>query len=247
MGVLDGKTALITGGSRGIGAAIVKRFADEGAQVAFTYRSSSGPAELLVASIEQLGGKAKAYQSDASSYQQAEDLIKTVLSDFDRIDVLINNAGITRDTLLLRMTEDMWDQVLETNLKSVFNLTKHIARPMMKQRQGSIINISSIVGITGNPGQVNYAASKSGIFGLSKSVAKELGSRGIRCNAIAPGFIETDMTDELDEKVKEAYLQNIPLRRLGHPEEVADLCVFLGSDRSTYITGQVISVCGGLS
>ncbi len=247
MGLLDGKIALVTGGSRGIGAAIVKRFAAEGAQVAFTYRSSAGPAQEMAAEIESSGGKAKAYQWDAANYAQAEDLIKAVLEDFDRIDVLVNNAGITQDTLLLRMSEEMWDQVLETNLKSVFNLTKHIARPMMKQRSGSIINVSSIVGITGNPGQVNYAASKAGIFGLTKSVAKELGSRGIRCNAIAPGFIETDMTDELDEKVREAYLQNIPLKRLGRTEEVADLCVFLGSDRSTYITGQVIPVCGGLS
>jgi 3-oxoacyl-[acyl-carrier protein] reductase len=247
MGLLDGKIALVTGGSRGIGAALVKRFAAEGAQVAFTYRSSSGPAQEMVSEIESSGGKAKAYQSDAASYAQAESLIKAVLEDFERVDVLVNNAGITRDTLLLRMSEEMWDQVLETNLKSVFNLTKHIARPMMKQRSGSIINVSSIVGLTGNPGQVNYAASKAGIFGVTKSVAKELGSRGIRCNAIAPGFIETDMTDELDEKVREAYLQNIPLKRLGRTEEVADLCVFLGSDRSTYITGQVISVCGGLS
>lgn len=247
MGLLDGKVALITGGSRGIGAAIVQRFADEGAQVAFTYRSSAGPAERLAEKIEEEGGKAKAYQSDASSYEQAEALIKKVIEDFERIDILVNNAGITKDTLLLRMSEEMWDQVLETNLKSIFNLSKHIARPMMKQRAGSIINVSSIVGITGNPGQVNYAASKAGIFGLTKSVAKELGSRGIRCNAIAPGFIETDMTDELDEKVREAYLNSIPLKRLGRPEEVADLCVFLGSDRSTYITGQVLAVCGGLS
>jgi len=247
MGLLDGKTALITGGSRGIGAAIVKRFAEEGAHVAFTYRSSSAAAHEKVSAIESAGGKAKAYSSDAASYDQAETLIKAVLEDFERIDILVNNAGITRDTLLLRMSEEMWDQVLETNLKSVFNLTKHIARPMMKQRAGSIINVSSIVGLTGNPGQVNYAASKAGIFGVTRSVAKELGSRNIRCNAIAPGFIETDMTDELDEKVREAYLQNIPLKRLGRADEVADLCVFLGSDRSTYITGQVISVCGGLS
>lgn len=247
MGLLDGKSALITGGSRGIGAALVRRFAQEGAAVAFTYRSSSSAADALVAELDSKGQKAKAYQSDAASYEAAEDLIKSVLEDFGQIDILINNAGITKDTLILRMSEEQWDDVMETNLKSVFNLTKHAARPMMKNRSGSIINMSSIVGITGNPGQANYAASKAGIFGFSKSIAKELGSRGIRCNAVAPGFIETDMTDELDEKVREAYLASIPLKRLGKAEEVADLCVFLGSDMSTYISGQVLSVCGGLS
>jgi 3-oxoacyl-[acyl-carrier protein] reductase len=247
MGLLDGKVALITGGSRGIGAALVRRFADEGAAVAFTYRSSAHQADALVRAIEEAGGRARAYQSDAASYAQAEQLIQTVYGDWERVDVLVNNAGITDDTLLLRMKEEQWDRVVQTNLKSVFNLTRHIARNMMKARSGSMINISSIVGLTGNPGQANYAAFKAGIFGFTKSIAKELGSRGIRCNAVAPGFIETEMTDQLDEKVREAYLQNIPLKRMGSADEVADLCVFLGSDRSTYITGQVISVCGGLS
>ncbi|MFM9951690.1 MAG: 3-oxoacyl-[acyl-carrier-protein] reductase [Saprospiraceae bacterium] len=247
MKLLDNKVALITGGSRGIGAAIALKFAQEGAHVAFTYMSSEDKAKAVEAELQALGVKAKAYRSDASSYQDAEALIESVMADFGQLDAVVNNAGITRDTLMLRMTEEQWDEVMTTNLKSVFNLTKHALRPMMKKRVGSIINISSIIGLMGNAGQANYAASKAGTFGFTKSIAKEMGSRNIRCNAVAPGFIETDMTHELDEKTKEAYLSGIPLKRLGKAEEVADLCVFLASDRSTYITGQVISVCGGLS
>lgn len=244
MKLLQDKIALITGGSRGIGEAIVRRFVEQGATVAFTYRSSEEKAKALEA---ELGGQAKGFRSDASSFEQAEKLVADVLAEYGQIDIVINNAGITKDTLMLRMTEEHWDRVMEVNLKSVFNLTKNVLRPMLKKRTGSIINMSSIVGITGNAGQANYAASKAGIIGFSKSVAKEVGSRSIRCNAVAPGFIETDMTDELDEKTKAAYLQSIPMRRLGKAEEVADLCVFLGSDLSTYVTGQAISVCGGLN
>jgi len=247
MKLLEGKIALVTGGSRGIGASIVQRFAEQGADVAFTYHSSEEKAKSIEAELTSLGVRAKAYRSDAASYQQAEALINSVLEDFGQLDILVNNAGITQDTLMLRMTEEQWDKVIETNLKSVFNLTKHAIRPMMKNRGGSIINMSSIVGITGNAGQANYAASKAGIFGFTKSIAKEMGSRNIRCNAVAPGFIETDMTHGLDEKTKEAYLNAIPLKRLGRAEEVADLCVFLGSDMSTYISGQTISVCGALT
>lgn len=247
MSLLAGKVALITGGSRGIGAAIALRFAEEGASVAFTYRSSSEKAKAVEAELEAKGVQAKGYQSDAGSFEQAEQLVKSVLEDFGKIDVLINNAGITRDNLMLRMTEDQWDEVIATNLKSIFNLTKQVVRPMMKNRGGSIINMSSIVGITGNAGQANYAASKAGIIGFSKSIAKEMGSRNLRCNVIAPGFIETDMTDELDEKTKADYLTNIPLKRLGKSQEIADACVFLASDMSTYVTGQVLSVCGGLN
>lgn len=247
MKLLQDKVAIVTGGSRGIGAAIVRKFAAEGAHVAFTYLSSEERAKAMEEELKTHGVKAKAYRSDASSYEQAEALIKSVLEEFGQIDILVNNAGITRDTLMLRMSEEQWDQVIHTNLKSIFNLTKHAIRPMMKNRGGSIINMSSIVGMTGNAGQANYAASKAGIFGFTKSIAKEMGSRNIRCNAIAPGFIETDMTDALDEKTKEAYLNSIPLKRLGKGEEIADACVFLGSDRSSYISGQTISVCGALN
>jgi len=247
MKLLENKVALITGGSRGIGEAIVRRYVAEGAAVAFTYVSSSERAEAICSELKTSGGNVKAYQSDASSYQQAEELVKAVLEDFGNIDILINNAGITRDTLMLRMSEEQWDQVIHTNLKSVFNLTKHILRPMLKNRSGSIINMSSVVGVFGNAGQANYAASKAGIFGFTKSIAKEVGSRSIRCNAIAPGFIETDMTHELDEKTKEAFLAGIPMKRLGKGEEVADACVFLGSDKSAYISGQTLSVCGALN
>ncbi len=244
MGLLQDKVALITGGSRGIGEAIVRRFVEEGARVAFTYRSSSKRAEEIVA---ELGAdKVTAYQSDAASYASSEALIKDVMNDMGKIDVLVNNAGITKDTLLMRMSEDQWDAVINTNLKSVFNLTKNIMRPMMKARGGSIINISSVVGVMGNPGQANYVASKAGVIGFTKTVAKEVGSRGIRCNAIAPGFIETDMTDELDEKTKEAYLGNIPMKRLGRGDEVANACVFLASDLSSYVSGQTINVCGAM-
>lgn len=247
MKLLQDKVALITGGSRGIGAGIARRFAEQGATVAFTYRSSAEQAKAIEKELQDLGVEAKAFQSDASSFEEAEQLVKEVLEAFGKIDILINNAGITQDTLMLRMKEEQWDKVMEVNLKSVFNLTKHVMRPMMKNRGGSIINMSSIVGVTGNAGQANYAASKAGIIGFTKSIAKEVGSRNIRCNAIAPGFIETDMTDALDEKVKEAYLSNIPMKRLGKANEVADVCVFLGSDMSGYVSGQTISVCGALN
>ncbi len=243
---LSGKTALITGGSRGIGQAIVEKYISEGASVAFTYRSSSKQAEAIIEKLN-VGDRLKAYQSDASSFDAAEALVKNVMEDFDSVDILINNAGITQDTLMLRMGEEQWDQVIEVNLKSVFNLTKHIMKPMLKKRAGSIINMSSVVGVFGNAGQANYAASKAGIIGFTKSIAKEVGSRGIRCNAIAPGFIASEMTDELDETVKANYITGIPLKRFGTGEDVANTCVFLGADSSTYITGQVISVCGGMN
>ena len=246
MKLLTEKTALITGASRGIGAAIALKFAEQGANIAFTYHSSKEKAEVLQKKLAEYGIKAQAYQSDASSFEATEELIKTVLEDFGNIDILVNNAGITRDNLMLRMKEEDWDKVIQNNLKSVFNLTKHLLRPMMKQRKGSIINISSIVGITGQAGQANYAASKAGIIGFSKSIAREMGSRNIRCNVIAPGFIGTDMTNKLDEKTKETYLNQIPLKRLGEGEDVANTALFLASNLSSYITGQVISVCGGL-
>ena len=247
MQLLQDKIALVTGGSRGIGESIVRAYAAAGATVAFTYISSSARADALVEELTAEGASIQAFQSDASSFSQAEALIKAVLDTFGRIDILVNNAGITRDTLMLRMSEEQWDQVIQTNLKSVFNLTKHALRSMMKNRSGSIINMSSYVGINGNAGQANYAASKAGIIGFSKSLAKEMGSRNVRCNVVAPGFIETDMTDELNEETKAAYLAAIPLRRLGKADEVAQTCIFLGSDLSSYITGQTISVCGGMN
>lgn len=247
MGLLENKNALITGGSRGIGAAIVKKFAEEGANVAFTYHSSAEKANAVAAELSALGVTVKAYKSDASSYEQSEELVKAVLADFGKVDILINNAGITRDTLMLRMNENQWDAVIETNLKSCFNLTKHILRPMMKNRAGSIINMSSVVGVSGNAGQANYAASKAGIFGFTKSIAKEVGSRNIRCNAIAPGFIETEMTGQLDEKMVEEWKKGIPMRRGGSAEEVANVCVFLGSDLSSYVSGQTVNVCGAMN
>ncbi len=247
MQLLKDKIALITGGSRGIGAAIVRKFAASGATVAFTYHSSSAAADAIVSELTAQGATVKAYQSDAGSYEQAEQLVKSAIEDFGRIDILINNAGITRDNLMLRMNESQWDEVIHTNLKSVFNLTKHVLRPMLKNRSGSIINMSSVVGDFGNAGQANYAASKAGIFGFTKSIAKEVGSRSIRCNAIAPGFIATEMTDSLDEATKEKFLSGIPLKRYGNPDEVADACLFLASDLSTYISGQTISVCGALN
>ena len=247
MSLLQEKVCLITGGSRGIGAAIVRRFVEEGAAVAFTYHSSAERANAIVEELTSNGTKIKAYQSNAASFAEAELLVKNVLEDFGKIDVLINNAGITRDTLMLRMSEEQWDTVIETNLKSVFNLTKHVLRPMLKNRGGSIINMSSVVGAFGQAGQANYAASKAGIFGFTKSIAKEVGSRNIRCNAIAPGFIETEMTEVLDEKTKENYLAAIPLKRLGNAKEVADACVYLASDLSSYVSGQTISVCGALN
>jgi 3-oxoacyl-[acyl-carrier protein] reductase len=247
MKLLAGKTALVTGGSRGIGEAICRRFAEEGANVVFTYASSEAKALQVEAALREIGVIAHARKSDAASFKESEELIAWTLKEMGKIDILVNNAGITRDTLMLRMTEAQWDDVMTTNLKSVFNLTKHILRPMMKQRSGSIINMSSVVGEFGNAGQANYAASKAGIFGFTKSIAKEMGSRNIRCNAIAPGFIETDMTHVLTAETKDAFLKSIPLGRLGTGKEVADACVFLGSDMSTYVSGQTISVCGALN
>ena len=246
MKALEGKIALITGGSKGIGRAIAHTFAAQGAYVAFTYLSSVEQGESLVAELKAKGVDAKGYRSDASNYEAAQELIADVVRDFGKLDILINNAGITRDNLLMRMSESQWDEIMEINLKSCFNTVKAAFRPLMKQRSGSIINMSSIVGIKGNMGQANYAASKAGIIGFSKSVALELGSRGIRCNVVAPGFIETEMTAGLDEKVVQTWRDSIPLKRGGSPEDVANACVFLASNSSTYITGQVLQVNGGL-
>ncbi len=247
MALLTGKTALITGASKGIGRSIAKRFAEEGCNVAFTYLSSVEKGQALEAELQVLGIQAKGYRSDASDYKAAEQLIEDVLKDFGgKLDILVNNAGITKDGLLMRMSEEQWDEVIRVNLKSVFNLTKAATRPLMKQKSGSIINLTSVVGIRGNAGQANYAASKSGIIGFTKSVALELGSRNIRSNAIAPGFIETEMTGELDQKVVEEWKNGIPLKRAGSAEEVADATVFLASDLSRYITGQVLQVDGGM-
>ena len=246
MKLLENKVALVTGASKGIGRAIAQRFIEEGAKVAFTYLSSVERGEALEKELAALGGEAKGFRSDASSGEQAEQLIQDVVAHFGQIDIIVNNAGITRDTLMLRMSEEDFDQVISINLKSVFNTTKHAQRYMLKQRSGSIINISSIVGIKGNAGQANYAASKAGIIGFTKSVALELGSRGIRCNAVAPGFIETEMTGVLDEKVVQTWRDAIPLKRGGQPEDVANACVFLGSDLSSYVSGQVLQVDGGL-
>lgn len=246
MKLLENKVAIVTGASRGIGRAIAKRFAEHGANVAFTYLSSVEKGQALEAELATYGIKAKGYRSDASDYNSAEQLITDVVADFGTVDILVNNAGITRDTLLMRMSEEQWDEVLRVNLKSVFNLTKAATKPMMRAKSGSIINITSVVGLMGNAGQANYSASKAGILGFTKSVAKELGSRNIRSNAIAPGFIETEMTGELNEKALEDWLKNIPLRRAGQGEEVADACVYLASDMSKYITGQVLQVDGGM-
>lgn len=246
MKLLEGKNALVTGGGKGIGRGIVEAMADEGANVAFTYLSSEGPAKELEAQLQEKGVKAKALKSDASDFAQAEALIKSFLEEFDSLDALVNNAGITRDGLLMRMGEENFDQVVNTNLKSVFNLTKAANRTLMKQRGGSIINLSSIIGIRGNAGQSNYAASKAGIIGFTKSIALELGSRNVRCNAIAPGFIETEMTEKLDPAQMKEFVDTIPLKRTGTPEDVAQLAVFLASERSSYITGQVLQVDGGL-
>ena len=246
MSLLTGKTALITGASKGIGRAMALRFAAEGANVAFTYLSSIEKGLALEQELSALGVKAKGYRSDASDFAAAEQLVTDVLADFGSFDVLINNAGITKDGLLMRMSEEQWDSVIKVNLKSVFNLTKAAIKPLMKQKFGSVINITSVVGLRGNAGQANYAASKAGIVGFTKSVALELGSRNIRCNAIAPGFIETEMTGELDAKVVEEWAKQIPLKRAGTAEEVADAAVFLGSDLSRYITGQVLQVDGGM-
>ncbi|MDC6363412.1 MULTISPECIES: 3-oxoacyl-[acyl-carrier-protein] reductase [Flavobacteriaceae] len=247
MKLLEGKNVIITGASRGIGKGIAQIFGQHGANVAFTYSSSEAPALELQKELEDMGVKAKAYKSNAASYEDSEALVAQVLEDFDgRIDVLINNAGITKDNLLMRMGEEDFDSVVEINLKSVFNMTKAVQRTMLKQRKGSIINMSSVVGIKGNAGQANYAASKAGMIGFTKSIALELGSRNIRCNAIAPGFIETEMTDKLDEKTVQGWRDAIPLKRGGKPEDVANACLFLASDLSDYVTGQVLSVDGGM-
>ena len=247
MDLLKGKTALITGAARGIGKAIALKFASEGADVAFTDLNYDENMQTTEDELNTMGIKAKGYASNAASLEDSEKLIVDVVNDFDRIDILVNNAGITRDNLLMRMQESDWDMVITVNLKSAFNLTKAVQRTMMKQRVGSIINMSSVVGVNGNAGQSNYSASKAGMIGFTKSIAQELGSRNIRCNAIAPGFIETEMTHKLKEEVREAWIQTIPLRRSGKPEDVADVATFLASDLSSYVSGQVINVCGGMS
>lgn len=246
MKLLENKVALITGATRGIGKGIAVKFAQQGANIAFTYLSSVEKAQALEKELQAFGIKAKGYRSDAADFKAAEELVNAVIADFGTVDVLVNNAGITRDTLLMRMSEQQWDEVINANLKSVFNLTKAIQKPMLKQRNGSIINMSSVVGVKGNAGQANYAASKAGIIGFTKSVALELGSRNIRSNVIAPGFIETEMTEVLDPKVVEGWRANIPLKRGGTPEDIANATLFLASDLSAYITGQVINVCGGM-
>ena len=246
MKLLQGKNALVTGASKGIGRSIALKFAEQGANVAFTYLSSVEQGQKLEAELASKGVKAKGYRSDASDFAQAEKLINDVVADFGTLDILVNNAGITMDNLLLRITEEAWDKVINVNLKSCFNTVKAATKPMMKQKSGSIINMTSVVGLKGNAGQTNYSASKAGIIGFTKSVALELGSRGIRSNAIAPGFIETEMTGVLDPKTVQGWRDAIPLKRGGRPEDVADACVFLGSDLSTYITGQVLQVDGGM-
>jgi 3-oxoacyl-[acyl-carrier protein] reductase len=246
MKLLEGKVAIITGASRGIGSGIAKIFAQHGAQVAFTYSSSAESALALEKELLAFGSKAKGYQSNAANYEEAHQLVDDVISDFGTVDILINNAGITKDNLLMRMSEEDFDKVIEINLKSVFNMTKAVQKIMLKNRAGSIINMSSIVGVKGNAGQANYAASKAGMIGFTKSIALELGSRNIRCNAIAPGFIETEMTAKLNEEVVKGWRDAIPLKRGGSPEDVANVCVFLGSDLSAYVTGQVINVDGGM-
>lgn len=247
MKLLEGKNALVTGASRGIGEAIATKLAEHGANVAFTFLNSTEKALALEAKLHHHGVKAIAYKSDASHFAEAEKLVQHFLMEFPTLDVVVNNAGITRDNLLLRISEQQWDDVLTTNLKSVFNVTKNAIKPMLKQRSGSIINISSTVGISGNAGQSNYSASKAGIIGFSKSVAKELGSRNIRCNVVAPGFIETEMTHSISEEMKKDFFGRIPMARYGNTEEVANTVLFLASNLSSYISGQVLSVCGGLN
>ena len=246
MKLLSGKTAIITGASRGIGRGVALIFAKQGANVAFTYSSSVDAANLLEKELNTYGVKAKGYQSDAANFNDSQKLAEDVLQEFGTIDVLVNNAGITKDNLLMRMSEDDFDEVIEINLKSVFNMTKAVQRTMLKQKKGSIINMSSVVGVKGNAGQTNYAASKAGIIGFSKSVALELGSRNIRCNVIAPGFIETEMTSQLDERKVAEWRSTIPLKRGGIPDDIANACVFLASDLSSYVTGQTLNVDGGM-
>ena len=246
MKLLEGKTALITGANRGIGRAIALEFAKEGANVAFTDLSYDDNSRSLEEECQKLGVKGKMFSSDASKFDQTEEVVKRIVEEFKTIDILVNNAGITKDTLLMRMTPEQWDAVINVNLKSVFNFTKAVQMTMLKQKSGSIINISSVVGVAGNAGQANYAASKAGIIGFTKSMAKELGSRNIRCNALAPGFIITEMTNKLPDDVKESWIKTIPIKRGGTPEDVAKAALFLASDLSSYITGQVINVCGGM-
>lgn len=244
--LLKGKVALVTGASKGIGKAIAEKLAESGAHVAFTYLSSVEKGKELEAELAAKGIKAKGYRSDASDFKQAEDLANEVIKDFGSLDILVNNAGITKDGLLMRMTEEQWDSVINTNLKSVFNLTKAAQKQMLKQRSGSIINITSVVGVKGNAGQSNYAASKAGMIGFTKSIALELGSRNIRCNAVAPGFIETEMTHALNEDVVKQWREGIPLKRGGQAHDVANAVLFFASDLSAYVTGQVLNVCGGM-
>ncbi|QJB34315.1 3-oxoacyl-[acyl-carrier-protein] reductase [Chitinophaga oryzae] len=247
MKLLENKVAIVTGASRGIGEAIALKFAEQGANVAFTYVSSDEKARILEEKLRALGVQAKAYKSNAGVYEETETLVTEVLKEFGKIDICVNNAGISKDNLLLRMSPDQWDDVMNINLKSVYNMTKHVIRPMMKAKSGSIINMSSVIGIMGNAGQSSYAASKAGIIGFTKSIAQELGSRNIRCNAVAPGFIETDMTSYLKEgEQATSYIQQIPLARFGTPDDIANVCLFLASDMSSYVTGQTISACGGL-
>ena len=246
MKLLENKIVIVTGASRGIGKSIAEECVNQGATVIFTYLSSKEKAEALEAELSSNGGVAKGFKSDASKFEEAQALVDNVVSEYGTVDVLINNAGITRDTLLMRMSEEQWDEVINTNLKSAFNLTKAVQIPMLKARSGSIVNMSSVVGVKGNAGQANYAASKAGLIGFTKSVAAELGSRNIRCNAIAPGFIETEMTEALDQKVVQEWRNGIPLKRGGSPLDVANATVFLASDMSAYVTGQTIHVCGGM-
>ena len=247
MKLLEGKTAVITGAARGIGKAIALRFAAEGANIAFTDLAYNESVQALEAELSAMGIKAKGYASNAANFADTTEVVGKIMQDFGRIDVLVNNAGITRDTLLMRMTEEQWDLVINVNLKSVFNFTKIVQAIMLKQKSGSIINMSSVVGVSGNAGQSNYSASKAGIIGFTKSIAKELGSRNIRCNAIAPGFIITEMTAALPEEVRNAWAEKIPLKRGGTPEDVANTSLFLASDLSSYVSGQVINVCGGMN
>ncbi|WP_297516821.1 3-oxoacyl-[acyl-carrier-protein] reductase [Flavobacterium sp.] len=246
MKLLEGKVAIITGASRGIGSGIAKIFAQQGAHVAFTYSSSAESALVLEKELLAQGVKAKGYQSNAGNFEEAQQLVDAVIADFGTVDVLINNAGITKDNLLMRMSEEDFDKVIEINLKSVFNMTKAVQKIMLKNRNGSIVNMSSVVGVKGNAGQANYAASKAGMIGFTKSIALELGSRNIRCNAIAPGFIETEMTAKLNPDVVQGWRDSIPLKRGGTPEDVANACLFLASDMSAYVTGQVLNVDGGM-
>ena len=246
MKLLEGKVAIITGASRGIGSGIAKVFAQNGANVAFTYSSSVESALALEDELNALGIKSKGYKSNAADFNEAQKLVDDVMADFGNIDILINNAGVTKDNLLMRMSEEDFDAVMNINLKSVFNMTKAVQKIMLKNRKGAIVNMSSVVGVKGNAGQANYAASKAGMIGFTKSIALELGSRNIRCNAIAPGFIETEMTAKLNEDVVKGWRESIPLKRGGTPEDVANVCVFLSSDLSAYVTGQVINVCGGM-